>query len=88
MKITCHEFVESKDGGYFIEYECEEEFPETEGRHKPLCVVCGFPTYPECRKWCQHEGDKMKRIIVDEDKIKGKLVLSEEEFQDAIIKME
>lgn len=56
MKITYSEFVESKDGGYFVDHVMEREFPESEGRHSDLCVVCGFPTYPECRNWCKQQG--------------------------------
>lgn len=55
MKFKVSEFVEDKNGGHFIHYTREEEFPETEGRHRDLCVVCGFPSYPECREWCPNE---------------------------------
>lgn len=61
MKITSVEFVKDKNGGHFVEHTREEFFPEEGKRHKDLCVVCGFPDYPECRKWCQHEGDKIKK---------------------------
>lgn len=31
-------------------------------RHNVLCTICGFPTYPECRNWCQNEElDRKKR---------------------------
>lgn len=32
----------------------DEEYPD-DGRHSDLCTVCGFPTYPECRKICPNE---------------------------------
>ena len=37
-------YIESRD----------EEYPD-DGRHSDLCAVCGFPTYPECRKICPNE---------------------------------
>lgn len=54
MKIEVSEIVEDKNGCHFIHYTREEEFPESEGRHSDLCVVCGFPTYPECMKYCRN----------------------------------
>lgn len=61
MKITSCEFVEEKDGpGYFIEKTREVEFPDSEGRHDDLCVVCGFSTYPKCREWCPQKGYNKK----------------------------
>lgn len=56
LTITTSEFVETADGGYFKHYTREEEFPDEEGRHSDLCVYCGFPSYPDCREWCQHRG--------------------------------
>lgn len=41
---TGFKYIESRD----------EEYPD-DGRHSDLCTVCGFPTYPECRKSCPNE---------------------------------
>ncbi|MCI9004409.1 MAG: hypothetical protein HFH39_04045 [Lachnospiraceae bacterium] len=86
ITIETSEFVETKDGGYFEHHTREEEFPDSEKRHKDLCVVCGFPSYPECRRFCASEGDTLKRTVIDEEKIKGKLTLTPEEFEDAVIR--
>lgn len=57
MKITVVEPVKVNEREWdLIEYEKTEEFPESEGRHSDLCVVCGFPSYPECRDWCPQQG--------------------------------
>ncbi|MDR1753994.1 MAG: hypothetical protein LBR74_03695 [Eubacterium sp.] len=55
MRIKVCEPVKKNGKWELIEYEKEEEFPNSEGRHSDLCVVCGFPTYPECREWCRNE---------------------------------
>ena len=55
MIFNVSEFVEDENGGHFIHYTREKDFPESEERHCDLCVVCGFPTYPECRKYCPNE---------------------------------
>ena len=56
MKIKRMEYVKPRNKkGYFKETEYEKEFPESEGRHSDLCVVCGWSTYPECRSWCHNE---------------------------------
>jgi hypothetical protein len=57
MRIDVSEIMEDENGAvYFKHYTKEEEFPDSEGRHCDLCVVCGFKAYPECRDWCVHAG--------------------------------
>lgn len=56
MEIKVSEIIEDKTGVRFKHYVRQQEFPETEGRHCDLCVVCGFPAYPQCRDWCAHHG--------------------------------
>lgn len=57
MEFTVIDPIKQKDGTWdLVEYTEEREFPESEGRHSNLCVVCAFPSYPECREWCPHQG--------------------------------
>ena len=56
LKFYVSRIVEDKSGVHFVHYTRFEDFPNSEGRHCNLCVVCGFPTYPECRNWCMHCG--------------------------------
>jgi hypothetical protein len=55
IKIDVYELPETSDGEFkhHVEY---REYPEEGKRHSNLCVVCGFPSYPKCREWCQHQG--------------------------------
>lgn len=55
MRNILSEYIEDGNGGHFVDHVYDEEFPESEGRHDDLCVVCGFPDYPECREWCPNE---------------------------------
>ena len=56
MKFDVSEIMEKNGEVYFKHYTRYKDFPETEGRHSDLCVVCGFNAYPECREWCPHQG--------------------------------
>lgn len=51
-----------KDPDYHGHYE-ERDLPELNGRHRLLCAMCGWSTYPECREWCHNE-----RIDREKDK--------------------
>ncbi len=55
IKFDVYELPERSDEDFrhHVEY---REYPEEGKRHDKLCVVCGFSTYPECRKWCPHRG--------------------------------
>lgn len=55
IEFKVSEIIETKDGVHFKHYTEKKEYPD-DGRHSELCVVCGFPSYPECREWCSHEG--------------------------------
>ena len=35
----------------------EREYSNPEGRHRYLCVSCGWSTYPSCREWCPNGGE-------------------------------
>lgn len=54
IEFAVSEIMESSDGVYFKHYKDKKEYPD-DGRHSDLCTVCGFPSYPECRAWCQNE---------------------------------
>ncbi|MCM1363413.1 MAG: hypothetical protein NC215_00315 [Ruminococcus sp.] len=56
MKVTVTEIIEKDGEVKFVSHEEEQDFSATEGRHDPLCVVCGMEPYPECRKWCPNCG--------------------------------
>lgn len=58
MKVRLHEVVRDEDGGTHFEVrEVERAYPgEGQDRHSKLCEICGFSTYPECRKKCPN-GD-------------------------------
>jgi len=56
IKFRVAEPYQKKDGTWDIrEYEMEKEYPDEAVRHSELCTFCGFPSYPECREWCQSE---------------------------------
>lgn len=38
----------------------EEEIPDL-GRHTLICNKCGEKSYPECKKWCPMEKDKLTK---------------------------
>lgn len=52
IKIDGIEYVNTRDGGYFREYTRTETIDDSKKRHKLLCTMCGFSTYPKCREWC------------------------------------
>lgn len=55
IELEVIEFPDKK-GDDFKRYKVKREYPEEGKRHSDLCVVCGFPTYPECREWCKQQG--------------------------------
>lgn len=54
IEFQVSEIMENDDGINFKHYTEKKEYPD-DGRHCDLCIVCGFPAYPECRNWCQNE---------------------------------
>lgn len=54
IEFQVSEIIEDKNGVRFKHYTDKKEYPD-DGRHNDLCIVCGFPAYPECREWCQNE---------------------------------
>ncbi len=62
MKVRVIEWIDNKHGsGYFKEHYENQEYPETEGRHRDLCIACGWSTYPKCRSWCPNEKHRTKK---------------------------
>ncbi len=61
-QMNVMEWVEDKDGGHFEEHMEEREYDNSDNRHCDLCIVCGFPEYPECTKWCQSEKWRLERL--------------------------
>jgi len=41
-----------KNGKWTMILEESEEYIQDLGREKTICNVCGWSTYPECKKWC------------------------------------
>ncbi|MCC8159745.1 MAG: hypothetical protein LIO53_00245 [Oscillospiraceae bacterium] len=62
MEVTVIEWVEDDEGGHFEEHKEERDYSATEDRHDPICVVCGFPSYPECMSWCQNKEWRRERL--------------------------
>ncbi len=60
MKFTRLEFIPDKNGGHWKETEYEREFPETADRPDKICVMCGWPLYPECKKTCHNFREGVK----------------------------
>lgn len=57
MRVVQHEIVRDGDDTKFKIHVQEREYPgENQGRHSKLCEMCGFSTYPECKKYCQNEN--------------------------------
>ena len=54
IEIDTYEFVKDQNGGRFKRGKEVKHFTESEVRHKDICTLCGFSTYPECRKWCDN----------------------------------
>lgn len=67
MQVKQFEFIPTEDGGYFKETIYEKYVPEEGKRHKRLCEICGWSTYPECRKTCQHQGEYLGQPYVPEE---------------------
>ena len=56
IEIETCEFVEDDNGGHFVHTKRYEDFTDDQVRHNDLCTLCGFPSYPECMKFCQNEN--------------------------------
>lgn len=63
MKIQVTEIIEKDGEVRFETHEEERDYSATEGRHDPLCVVCGMEDYPKCREWCPTCGYKVAKKI-------------------------
>lgn len=46
---------------HFIETEYDKVIPTPDNRHDAYCALCGFSTYPNCRKWCHNDEIWRKR---------------------------
>lgn len=86
IKVTTYD-LDKKEENWAAKEEEIEVSDEFADRHSELCMVCGWPDYPDCRKWCQNGGEKLRKTVIDENKIKGKLALTEEEWEEATIRV-
>lgn len=55
IEIESYEPIEGPNGVYFKVTKRTEDYSDNQVRHSDLCTICGFPSYPECRNWCQNE---------------------------------
>lgn len=53
--------VRQKDGSWKVIVEEFDEYIPDLGRHELICNKCGEKSYPECRKRCPMEKNKIRK---------------------------
>lgn len=54
MEIPGFEVVEDRNGKHIKEYTEIRDIPDDKVWEEDICTICGWPTYPECKKSCHN----------------------------------
>ena len=71
MQVEVYEWEDDDEGGHFKMHLEERDYSKTADRHCDTCIVCGYPTYPECCSWCHNM--KILEMRKDEPFIKASI---------------